>query len=64
MLPSSIVFTVDSLPFNPSFNDLGIFNNFCVCANLCTCVLVNLMLVNMFVFDIIKPISSCNVLYT
>ncbi len=64
MLPSSVVFTVDSLPFNPSFNDLCIFNNFCDCANLCTFVLILVMLVNMFVFDIIKLVNICNVLYT
>ncbi len=49
----------------PNINELIIFDNFCVCVNMCTYVhvfLIILMLANMFVFDLIMFVNSCNVL--
>jgi hypothetical protein len=46
--------------FNPSFNELSIFNNICVYTYV---FLITLMLVNMFVFNVNMFVNSCNVLH-
>jgi hypothetical protein len=53
---------MNSFKSNPSFNELGIFNNFCVFEYMYTCVLITLMLVNMFaviVIQLVKAVMFC-----
>ncbi len=51
---------LETVLVNPSFKELGIFNNFCICVNIGVCVLF----VNMLVFNVNELVSSSNVLYS
>ncbi len=48
------------IKFNPSINELDIFNNFCVCTYVFS---ITLILVNMFVYNVNKFVNISNVLY-
>jgi len=43
----------ETVLINPSFNEFGIFYSFCVCVNVCTCVLETFVSLNMFVINVI-----------
>ncbi len=47
----------EQFDLNPSFNELGIFNNFSACMYE---YLITLMLVNMSVFNVNMLVNSCN----
>jgi hypothetical protein len=48
----------ETVLIKPSFNELGIFNNFCVCTNVCVCVLIIFVFVNMVVFKVNELVIS------
>ncbi len=48
---------------NLSLNEIGIFNNFCICVNICLCALITFVFVYMFVFNVNELVNCCNVLY-
>jgi hypothetical protein len=41
----------ETVLIDPSFNEFGILNKFCICVNVCEGVLINFKFVNMFVFN-------------
>jgi hypothetical protein len=54
----------ETVLINKSFNELGIFNNFCIHVNICVYFLITFVPVNTPVCNVNQIVNCCNVLHS